>query len=53
MNDHKPINKRERIMNRKIIFVAFTILFSLSIMNAGDVARIGTTSGTQLLPWEP
>lgn len=36
-------------MNRKILVLAFAFLFSLSTAYAGDLARAGTTSGTQLL----
>jgi hypothetical protein len=36
-------------MNRKILVLALTFVFSLSAVYAGDPARVGTTSGTQLL----
>jgi hypothetical protein len=36
-------------MNRKILVLALAFLISLSIAYAGDLARAGTTSGTQLL----
>ncbi|MFQ5582960.1 MAG: hypothetical protein ACE5GL_00820 [Calditrichia bacterium] len=36
-------------MNRNILFTSLILLFSLYVVNAGDLSRLGTTSGTQLL----
>lgn len=36
-------------MNRKILVLALAFLCALSTVYAGDMARVGTTSGTQLL----
>lgn len=36
-------------MNKKILVLALAFLFSLSTAYAGDIARAGTTSGSQLL----